>query len=306
MKALVAFIAGAVVAAGVAFLAVGRLAQSPTPAPSSAVAPVAEVVPAAPPAATPPVAQPAPVVTPVKAQPPRVAIREQRPEAAPRVETRPAPVEVPQVAAKPVLIEAPAPVAQVERRPEPPKPDPPKPAPPVEPMRVTIPANTTIAVRLDHSISTERVQTGSVFHASLDQPLSIDGIVLAERGAKAEGRITHAEQAGHVKGMSRLTLELTRLTLADGQTVTFSTVPITREPEGVARKEATKVAVGAGIGAALGAIFGGGKGAAIGAGSGAAAGAGTVAMTRNKPLVLPSETRLAFHVNVPLDVVERR
>ena len=60
---------------------------------------------------------------------------------------------------------------------------------PPPPNKVTIPAGTLLTVRLGEKLSTERNQPGDQFSAVLDQPLVIDGFVLAERGSKAQGRI---------------------------------------------------------------------------------------------------------------------
>jgi hypothetical protein len=171
---------------------------------------------------------------------------------------------------------------------------------------VTIAAGTNLTIRLIDSISSDLVQPGQAFHATIDQPLVVDGFVIAERGARVEGKITDAQEAGRVKGVSRLSLELTRLTTADGQRIAIATQTWDKEGEQSRKSDATKVAAGAGIGAALGAIFGGGKGAAVGAASGGAAGGGVVLATRGKPVSLPSETRLTFRLRSPVTITEKR
>jgi hypothetical protein len=159
---------------------------------------------------------------------------------------------------------------------------------------------------LTQTLSSDRVQTGQTFQATLDQPLVVDGFVIAERGARVEGRVIEAEEAGRVKGVSHLALELTRINTSDGQRVPISTSSYEKEGEQTRKSDAAKVAAGAGIGAALGAIFGGGKGAAIGAASGGAAGTGVVLTTRGKPVVLSSETRISFRLKAPVTITERR
>ena len=101
-----------------------------------------------------------------------------------------------------------------------------------------------------------------------------------------------------------LSLELVRLSTADGQTVEVVTTRAKQKGPESQKSDAKKVGLGAAIGAAIGAIAGGGKGAAIGAGAGAGAGAGTVLTTRGKPVKLPSETRLEFQLMDPVQVVE--
>lgn len=264
------------------------------PAPAEA-APVPAAVPAAveQPAAPVEKPSPAPVVRP-KERKRTTQVAEAR---------RPAPAAQPAAASAPAAEQAPAPVLEPQRPVEP------TPAAPVEkprePQRVTIPAGTTLTVRLAESISSDKRQPGETFSATLDQPLIIDGLALAERGAKVQGKIVEAQQAGRVRGLSAIALQLTSLRTSDGQNIALSTERFTKEGEKSTGDDAKKVGVGAAIGAAIGAIAGGGKGAAIGAGVGGAAGAGTVAATRGKPVELPVETRLTFKLEQPVTVTER-
>jgi hypothetical protein len=56
------------------------------------------------------------------------------------------------------------------------------------------------------------------------------------------------------------------------------------------------------VGAALGGIFGGGRGAAIGAGAGGGAGTAGAASTGNTQVRIPSETKLDFTLEQPVDI----
>jgi hypothetical protein len=133
-----------------------------------------------------------------------------------------------------------------------------------------------------------------------------DGFVIAERGARVEGRVVSADPGGRVRGVSSLSVELTRLRTSDGQIVEIRTDPFQRRAQETHGEDAAKIGAGAAIGAAIGAIAGGGKGAAIGAGAGGAAGTGTVLATRGRPAALPSETRVAFRLGAPVTLTERQ
>jgi hypothetical protein len=170
---------------------------------------------------------------------------------------------------------------------------------------VTVPAGTVLTVRLTDRLSTDTNQAGDSFSATLDQPLVVEGFILAERGARLEGRVLEAEKAGRLRGVSSLAIHLVRLHTSDGQDVAIQTGKFVKEGETSKREDAAKVGVGAAIGAAIGAIAGGGKGAGIGAAAGGATGAGTVAATRGKATVLPSETRLSFKLQEPLTLTEK-
>jgi hypothetical protein len=161
-------------------------------------------------------------------------------------------------------------------------------------------------VRLTGALSTERNNSGDTFAANLDQPLVVNGLVIAERGALVEGRVITADKGGKVKGVAFLSLEITRIHLSDGQTITVHTDSFDKHAEETHGTDAAKVGGGAAIGAIIGAIAGGGKGAGIGAGAGGAAGAGDVLLTRGKPATLASETRITFRLSEPVTVTERR
>jgi hypothetical protein len=170
---------------------------------------------------------------------------------------------------------------------------------------VTLQAGMTLPVRLGESLSSEHNQAGDTFTATLDAPLSTGGFVIAEKGARVEGRIVEAQKSG-VKTRATLALELTKLNTSDGQHVAIKTETLRKQAEAMATGDQVGiVAAAAGIGAIIGAMAGGGKGAAIGAGAGGAAGGGGVVATRNKAVLLPTETKVAFRLGAPVTITER-
>ena len=264
------------------------------------------------PAAAAVVAQaPAPVVmaAPVPAQAP-VPV-----PAVPKTQARPSPV-VPPLAGNPervaVAEQEPAPVAAPPAPPDPPVPaepenatPPPTPPPAPEPHKVTLNAGMLLPVRLVDGLSSERNAPGDAFLATLDKELVVDGFVIAERGARVEGRVVASDPGGKMKRAAEIAVQLTRLHTSDGQNVAIRTDSFERHAEQARAGDVEKVAVGAVIGAAVGAMAGGGKGAAIGAGVGGGAGAGDVLLTRGKPATLPSETRIGFRLQAPLTLTEK-
>jgi hypothetical protein len=181
-----------------------------------------------------------------------------------------------------------------------------KPAAPARvPKTVTIPAGTLVAVRVDQRLASDTAQTGDSFRATLDQPLVVDGAVIAERGARVEGRVAESDSGGRVRGRASIVLELVRLNTSDGQRVRLATESFTRSAERSTKKDAAKVGIGAGLGAAIGAIAGGGKGAAIGATVGGAAGTGAVLTSRGDAAEIPAETRMTFRLSEPITITEK-
>ncbi|MBL8291780.1 MAG: hypothetical protein JNN08_08085 [Bryobacterales bacterium] len=305
-----AFVAGAILAGGVVYLTrpagekTAVVHENPVKeaaVPAESVTEVGQPVAEAPAAletrlAPPPVVKkPSPLAQARQQAPAPVT---ETPAPAPAVEPTPAPVVAPTPAPQPEP--EPAPV-RVEPRPEP-RPAPP---PPPEPRKVTIPEGTVVAIQLSERISTETHKDGDTFSGTLSQPLVVEGLVLAERNSRVQGKVTQSVQSGRVKGVAQLGLELTTITTSDKQRLTVQSAPFVKTAETTRGSDAAKVGVGAAIGAAIGAIAGGGKGAAIGAGAGGAAGAGTVAATRGKAAELPVETRISFRLTAPVTVTEK-
>lgn len=297
-KILLGFLGGLLAATGVFYVQSHRnkKVEAPTPV-AAAVAPAETPVPAQPVDTPPPPKQAeAKVVAKKVAKPVSTEV------APPRIEQ--VPVEQAKVEAPPAPEPPPAPVTALEA---PPPPPPAETSPePFQPRSVTVASGTLVTVRLLETISSERNRQGDSFAATLDEPLVVDGLVIAEKGARANGRVVDLVEAGRVKGLAHLSLELTSLMLSDGQKVELRTARFEKEGPSSKTEDTQKVGIGAAIGAAIGAIAGGGKGAAIGAASGGAAGGGVVAATRGKPAALPAETKIGFRVEQPITVTERR
>jgi hypothetical protein len=175
-----------------------------------------------------------------------------------------------------------------------------RPAP--APRVYTLDAGTPIRVRTTSTISTKSYQSGQTFVATLAEPLVVEDRVIAKRGAEVVGRVVNADPGGRVKGVASLTLTLASLQTADGDEIAIDTNNVGRQARTTKKKDATKIGIGAGIGAAIGALAGGGKGAAIGAASGGGAGTGVVMATRGDPAVVPAESLLTFRTQAPIEI----
>src|ERR1700746_2546333 len=85
------------------------------------------------------------------------------------------------------------------------------------PGTIAIPAGKVIFIRLNEPLSSDHSHPGEGFTATLDQPIVVNGWVVARRGDAVVGTVTSAKKAGRVKGVSQLGLDLTELTVVDGQ-----------------------------------------------------------------------------------------
>lgn len=277
---------------------VAAVAVPATPAPAPA-APAAQA--AAEPAQAPEQAHPSPF--PVEKSVKQSAHKTRKPH---RAEPEVVAQNLPPAPAQPV---EPAPAT----RPEPVTPEPtpavqpiPEPPAPPPPRQVTLTAGTLIPVRTVEALSSDRNQAGDGFTATLDAPLVVNGLVIAERGAHLEGKVVQADKAGRVKGVSDLSIELTQLTTSDGQHVPIETESFIKHGQTSKGADAAKIGGGAALGAIIGAIAGGGTGAAIGTAVGGAAGAGTVVGTRGKAVAIAPETRISFRLKSAVTITERQ
>jgi hypothetical protein len=174
------------------------------------------------------------------------------------------------------------------------------------PPQLRLKAGTFITVRSNQYLSSDKNQAGDAFTATIADPLVVDGFVVAAPGETVGGRVVEAKKAGMVKGVSHLALQLTSLTLVDGQTVPIQTqLSATNGPHSNGRDAAamaTTTGVGAAVGAAVAKPWDVGTGAAIGAGAGAAIGLAGVLLTRGRPTVVYPEGLLTFQIAAPVSI----
>jgi hypothetical protein len=181
----------------------------------------------------------------------------------------------------------------------------PEPVKPPEPKKYVLAAGTPITVRTVGEVNTKAAKNGNEFDATLESPLVAEGHTVAKRGATVVGRVVNADQGGRVKGKASLTLALSRVRLANGQTVALQTNTVMQEAKSGTGKNVKRTAIATGAGALIGGLAGGGKGAAIGAGVGAGAGVATNVATRGPAAEIPAETILNFSLASDLVVTEK-
>lgn len=230
-KLVSAFAIGALLACGIVYFSVKPAAIAPeplrpVPAPAKPEAPKREI-------AAQPKTPPAPVPAKHAAEPIHVPIREKPSPMPPPVRHEQQVVARYQPPPAPVAA-APAPVAPLPPAPRPVENVPaqnvslpvqqtaqPKPQAPVAPS-VTLTAGSLLFVRLGQTLSSELNALGDSFFATLTQPLVVDGWVIAERGARVEGRVVDMNK-------SRLEISLVRVALSDHQQVSIHTEGYARD-----------------------------------------------------------------------------
>ncbi len=162
---------------------------------------------------------------------------------------------------------------------------------------VTIPAGTSLAIRLTTGLSSKNNESGDNFEGTLENAVVVDGKVVIPEGSGVAGEVTYAEESGRLKDRAELWVTLTEV---NGYGVTTTTTG--RKEGSKTKRNVLLIGGGGGIGALIGALTGGGSGAAIGAGVGAGGGTAAAALTGKRDIKFPPETRLYFRLKEDLDV----
>jgi hypothetical protein len=166
---------------------------------------------------------------------------------------------------------------------------------------VTLPAGTTLRLDLKSSVASDTSKVEDTVRAALRQAVVVNGQTVLPVGTELVGTVTDVARSGRVKGRARVAYRFSSLR-HDSERYDIATATIAHEAEATKKKDATKIAVGAGAGAALGAILGGGSGAAKGAAIGGGAGTGVVLATRGDEVRRGPGADVSTRLTAPLTV----
>jgi hypothetical protein len=174
------------------------------------------------------------------------------------------------------------------------------PAPSVPVVReVTLPAGTALDVELTTTVESASSKVEDTVRAKLKTAVVKDGRTVIPAGSELVGTVTEVEQAGRVRGRSRIAFRFTSLR-SGGERHDIRTDTVARQGEGSKGEDVTKVGMGAGVGAAIGGLLGGGSGAAKGAAIGGAAGTGAVLATRGAEVRIGAGDAVEARLSAPL------
>jgi hypothetical protein len=177
---------------------------------------------------------------------------------------------------------------------------PPAPAPPPEPRfrEVTVPAGTSLSVKVLNTLASNTSKVEDPVKGSLAKSVVVSGATAIPEGSQITGSVIEAKESGRVKGKAALAFRFDRLVVR-GETHRIQTARVANQAASDKKSDVKKGGIGAGIGAVVGGIAGGGKGAAIGA---VAGGAGTVMATKGNEVHLAPGTIVAVVLQDPLTV----
>jgi hypothetical protein len=179
---------------------------------------------------------------------------------------------------------------------------PPKPTA-VAHVATSIAAGTPLQIRMNQAISSDDVNVGETFTATLAAPLFLNGKVVVPVGADATIRVLSVDPGGKITGQTQMQLALVSLA-SNGKNFKVSAAAYSVLGPKQAAVAAERTGIGAGVGAVGGFITGkllhhGKAGTAIGAGGGGAIGFAT---SKPQPAKVSPEQMLHFRLNKPMPV----
>jgi hypothetical protein len=196
------------------------------------------------------------------------------------------------------------------------------PAPQTDPNAMSIPAGSKIPLCLKQAISTKNAREGDAVYAETAFPFVVNERVVVPAGTYIQGKISHVQRAGRVKGRAEILMHFTSMIYPSGYTVMLpgsvenmpgSDKTSVKDKEGTIRQDkdtgkkvedaARNGAYGGAIGGIGGGLAAGGvNGARIGAGAGAAAGIAWALLKRGSDVKLDVGTSIEMEIQRPITV----
>jgi hypothetical protein len=175
------------------------------------------------------------------------------------------------------------------------------PTPNAPAINVSVPAGTSLAIRINQHISVKTSHAGDRFSGEVVDPIVINGNTIIPKGTPVGGRVDAAHRRGHFKGASILELRLTSMEL-NGNRYALDTHDNVRTKKGKGKRSTAFIGGMSGAGMLIGGLATGGVGLAIGGAAGAGAGTLIAGTTGNRDIEIPAESIVRFRLSDSLVV----
>lgn len=180
---------------------------------------------------------------------------------------------------------------------------------------ISLPAGTTLKVKLDSTLATYSSKTGDPFSGRVTEAVLLDGKAVIPVGATVQGRVTQVSEPRRISGKPTLGIFPETLVMPNGDRFMLNAslvdtslrngTDVTDEGQfkgkGHDGKDLTEIGMGTGGGMLIGGLAAGGKGLVIGGAIGATA---TVAhwLGKKNSATLPAGTELVMELSRPLEM----
>ncbi len=178
---------------------------------------------------------------------------------------------------------------------------------------ISLPAGTSMNVKLENTLATFSSKSGDPFSARVTEAVMLDGKPVIPIGATVQGRITKSSEPRRIAGKPTITIFPENVILPNGEHYMLNAVLVDTsvrngtdvndegefKGKGHDGKDMTEIGMGTGGGMLVGGLIGGGKGVLIGGAVGATA---TVAhwLGKKNSTMLPAGTELVMELSRPL------
>jgi hypothetical protein len=180
---------------------------------------------------------------------------------------------------------------------------------------ISLPAGTTVKVKLDNALTTFSSKSGDPFSARVTEAVMLDGKTVLPIGATVEGRVTQATEPRRIAGKPTIAIFPETVVLPNGEHYMLNATLVDTslrngtdvnnegqfKGKGYDGKDMIEIGMGTGGGMLVGGLIGGGKGVLIGGAVGATA---TVAhwLGKKNSAMLPAGTELVMELSRPLEM----
>ena len=180
---------------------------------------------------------------------------------------------------------------------------------------VSLPAGTSMKVKLETTLATFASKTGDPFSGRVTEAVQLDGKTVIPIGATVQGRVTQVSEPRRIAGKPTIGIFPETLVMPDGQRFMLNATLVDTsvrhgtdvndegqfKGQGHDGKDLTEIGMGTGGGMLIGGLAAGGKGLVIGGMVGATA---TVAhwLGKKNSAMLPAGTELVMELSRPMDL----
>ena len=180
---------------------------------------------------------------------------------------------------------------------------------------VSLPAGTSVKVRLENALSTTSSKSGDTFSGRVTEAVLLDGKPVIPIGATVQGRVTQVSEPRRIAGKPTISMFPEALIMPSGERFMLNATLVDTslrdgsdvndegqfKGKGHDGTDVTQIAMGTGGGMLVGGLIGGAKGMLIGGALGATV---TVAhwLGKKNSATLPAGTELVMELSHPMEM----